>query len=56
MLDPIRAVMLATIIAFVAGSITNIFVPTSSEWVLATGACGFMGTLAVQVLFWLREQ
>lgn len=55
MLDPIRAIMLATIIAWVAGFITGNFVRPSSEWVLAAGACGFIGTLSALMLLGLRK-
>lgn len=54
MLDPIRAFMLATIIAWIAGGITGFFVPTGSEWVLSAGACAFIGTLTAVMLLGLR--
>ncbi len=55
MLNPIRAVMLATIVAWCAGLVVDSFVSPSSIWVLAAGTCGFMGTLAALALLGLRE-
>ena len=55
MLDPIRAVMLATIVAYITGVAVDTLTPQYSDSVLEIGACAFIGSLTVLMLAGLRK-
>lgn len=55
MIDPIRACLLATIVAWISAFVVDGFVPYDSPWVLTAGACGFIGTLLIIMLSGLRK-
>jgi len=49
-MDPIRALMLATLVAFVAGVVVDTSLPQYSSAVLEVGASGFIITLTALML------
>lgn len=55
MVDPIKAIMLATVISLVIGAIASWCFPIGSDWVLVWAAGGFMATLLVFMLLGIRK-
>lgn len=55
MMDPIRALMLATLVAFVAGVVVDTSLPQYSAAVLEIGASGFIITMTVLMLAGARK-
>jgi hypothetical protein len=55
MVDPIKAIMLATVVSLVIGAIASWCFPIGSDWVLVWAAGGFMATLLVFMLLGIRK-